>query len=793
MDKFFIKKPVVSNIIVDTAVAAAPPAAAAAAAVTLKPSAEQAAIIELFRKGANITADCVAGSGKTTTVILLACAFPEKKFIQITYNSQLKLEVRTKINDLGIKNLEIHTYHSLWVRYYNAHGFTDDVIRRGIDADCKPVGTLPQYDAAIIDEAQDMTLLYYCLIHKFIKDTKGISQLMTLGDCFQSIYKFKGSDHRFLTLSNEIWKRLFTSATLSTSYRITNQIAQFVNEIMIGGDRIKAVKDGPKVSYIVSNSFSSHHFIADLIQKKLNVDKLNPDDIFVLCPSLTMTGYAPPSRRLENELVKRGVPCYYPTSDERKLDEEIIKGKIVFSTFHQSKGRERKYVIIYGFDESYFLFYGKDLNPCVCPETLYVAVTRAKEELVLIHDCRFKTLSFIKPTLFEMSFEPYSSYMKIYRLKEMQPSSPSNEVQHVVNVTDLTKFIKEDNIKLLTDIANTVFYTISEPSYDLDIPCKLKLSRRCDSSTGTGTSTGTDSCGDSSSSTDDEDDLYEDVSDINGIVIPAIYEAESQGSESTIEKEVHQLYDNLCRQQNKHHFIQKVYNKLNHYGSQSVDDYIRMAIMYISLKEEIYHKIAQISRHNWLDRSLITPCFSVLSTLIDTESALYERGIYVKSAFNDFGVVELLGRLDVFDKRHVLEIKCTQTLTLEHKMQLLVYAWMWKKQTDSFYDAKEFKLVNIRTGEILSLDTTSHLLDEAIHILLENKYGKRSVLSDSEFIESCTLAISRRAHPTTMPVARSHARALERIGLPAPCKSSKKCLIVDDDDTDPVNVCSNVM
>jgi hypothetical protein len=509
-----------------------------------------------------------------------------------------------------------------------------------------------------------------------------------------------------------------------------------------------------------------------------------------------MTGYAPPSRRLENELVKRGVPCYYPTSDERKLDEEIIKGKIVFSTFHQSKGRERKYVIIYGFDNSYFLFYGKDLNPYVCPETLYVAVTRAKEELVLIHDCRFKTLPFIKPTLFEMSFEPYSSYMKIFRLKEMQPSSPSNEVKHAINVTDLTKFIKEDNIKLLTDIANTVFSTMSEPAYDLDIPCKLKLNCKAN---GSRSSRSGESSDDSLCDSDewcenlDEDDggLYEDVSDINGIVIPAIYEAESQGSESTIEKEVHQLYDNLCRQRNKHHFIQKVYNKLNHCGSQTIDDYIRMAIMYISLKEEIYHKIAQISRHNWLDRSLITPCFSVLSTLIDTESALYERGIYIKSTFNEFGSVELCGRLDVFDKRHVLEIKCTQTLTLEHKMQLLVYAYMWKNQTDPFYDAKEFKLVNIRTGEILSLDATSHLLDEAIHILLENKYGKRSVLSDSEFIESCTLAISRRAHPTTMPIARSHARALERIGLPAPCKSSKKCLIVDDDEADPVNVCSN--
>jgi hypothetical protein len=284
---------------------------------------------------------------------------------------------------------------------------------------------------------------------------------------------------------------------------------------------------------------------------------------------------------------------------------------------------------------------------------------------------------------------------------------------------------------------------------------------------------------DSDSSWNDE--LCEDVSDINGIVIPAIYESESQCAESTIEKQVHQRYDNLCRQQNKHQFIHNAYIKLNKYGSmQTTDDYIRMGIMYISLMEEIYHKIAQINRHNWLNRELIQPCFTVLSSLIDTRTALYERGLECEHVFADFGKIEFRGRLDVFDERSVLEIKCVQALTLEHKMQLLVYAWMWKKQTDPFYTSKEFKLVNIRTGEVYILDTCSHLIDEAIHILLENKYAKKDVLMDAEFIEMCTLAISK---PASSGVSKFIAP------LPAPCKSSNKCLFVEeDDDENPVNV-----
>ena len=62
-----------------------------------------------------------------------------------------------------------------------------------------------------------------------------------------------------------------------------------------------------------------------------------------------------------------------------------LKGKIVFSTFHQSKGRERKVVLVFNFDQSYFKYYGKELDPNVCPNELYVATTRAQEHLSLFH------------------------------------------------------------------------------------------------------------------------------------------------------------------------------------------------------------------------------------------------------------------------------------------------------------------------------------------------------------------------------------------------------------------------
>ena len=78
-------------------------------------------------------------------------------------------------------------------------------------------------------------------------------------------------------------------------------------------------------------------------------------DFFILAPSVK--SIKSPIRQLANELSNNKIPIYVPISDEEKIDEDIIKDKMVFSTFHQVKGLERKIVIIFNFDNSYFLFY----------------------------------------------------------------------------------------------------------------------------------------------------------------------------------------------------------------------------------------------------------------------------------------------------------------------------------------------------------------------------------------------------------------------------------------------------
>ena len=97
---------------------------------------------------------------------------------------------------------------------------------------------------------------YYNLIRKFISDTKSNPRIIIMGDRFQAIYEFKGANVKFLTLADKIWNIDFEKLNLSTSYRLTNQIAWFVNKIMLGKNRIKTIKSGLPVDYYVGNSYS---------------------------------------------------------------------------------------------------------------------------------------------------------------------------------------------------------------------------------------------------------------------------------------------------------------------------------------------------------------------------------------------------------------------------------------------------------------------------------------------------------------------------------------------------------
>jgi superfamily I DNA/RNA helicase len=195
---------------------------------------EQSNIVSLLKYN-NVAVDAVAGSGKTTTILYIAKTYENKNVLLLTYNKRLRQETIQRSNNLDLKNIEIHTYHSYCYKYYSNKCITDsgiiNVIKNNTETKNNNV-----YDILIIDEAQDMTLLYYKLIHKIYADTIVDSRICILGDHHQSIFQFNNADERYLIYADRLFnlnKHSWKKTTLKISYRLTNEMSELLNKCFL--------------------------------------------------------------------------------------------------------------------------------------------------------------------------------------------------------------------------------------------------------------------------------------------------------------------------------------------------------------------------------------------------------------------------------------------------------------------------------------------------------------------------------------------------------------------------------
>lgn len=730
----------------------------------ISPSDEQLAIIDSVSKGKNVMVDAVAGSGKTTTVMFLAMENRNKNILQVTYNKQLKFEVREKAEVHNLKNLEVHTYHSLCVKFYDKEAHTDDKIINVLSNNISPKIT-KHYDIIITDEVQDMTRNYFSLICKFIKDMKlDKSTILILGDRYQGIYDFKNADTRFLTYSDKIWndKSDFVRLPLQESYRVTEQIAWFVNRAMLGADRIISNKKGKHaVQYYKRSVFSIHGQFAKLITEFISKGGYNPADIFVLAPSLKSTNN--PVKRLENELVKNKIPVYFSRNEEDGLDEDVIKGKVAFTTFHQSKGRERKIVFVFGFDNSYFDYHAREKIRSECPSELYVAVTRASEILIVVESSDKDQLEFMKCDTDQLKNTKMVDYYGIPPKKDAKKKEKKKVVEkeniHSTTVSELTSYISEENNEKLIDVLDQLFKIENKPSAKctVDIPSNIRT----------------------------DNGKTEDVSDINGLAIPSMYETKIS-KECTMQTIIDNLYKSA--DQKTKDFITEKMKELNKYvGKNKIASFLCLGNLYIALGENIYSKLNQIDKYDWLSKDMVDVCHENLSNNIGKHPAFEqelgnfenETGKYFKYISNDYGTIEIRGRVDAYDDSVLWEFKCVNALQNEHLLQLTVYAWLWEKCEGSH---KKYKILNIRTGEVRRLKYQPHLVEEVMSILFQNKYYKKPKDSDKIFIENCNNIRKKISSSTNKPLEKKLFTSFDDKS-----KKSKKNYSDEDEDDDEDN------
>ena len=700
-------------------------------------SEEQAVVLKHIKAGENAVVNAVAGSGKSTTVLSIATSTKSLKTIQFTYNSMLRFEIKEKTEALGIANLDVHTYHSMAVKYYNSSAYTDTGIRHILAENTKPRIRIPKKDIVVIDEAQDMTFLYFQLVVKFTMDMDHPFQLIILGDFMQGLYEFKGADIRFLTLAEQFWShhpriksKVFNLCALNTSYRITDQMARFINDVLLGEDRLRTCREGPLAVHYLRNTRRNLENTVVYHINKLLAEGALPSDIFILGASVK--GPNSQIRKMENILVSQGIPCHVPMFESDNVDEKIIQKKIVFCTFHSVKGRQRKYVFVMGFDQGYMRFYGKDLPQDKCPSTIYVATTRATHGLFLLERNEFDTdkpLDFLKKTQFEIKkmkeveFKG-TPYYKVYDVPEI----PTNEAtKHYVTPTDLIKFIPETVLEEITPYLNQMFKVVREKGMEIEIPTVFET----------------------------EQGFFEEISDLNGLAIPAMYYDYlncmwEEGATNILYQTILLILDEL--KDHEHKYLKEVASRLPAKFVKP-SEYLFLANVYTAFQEKLYFKLKQIGEHeyNWISDSILQRSRQRLEKTIGSEcqesKPLIEKTIIHQSQESEHEVIDnyleeyfeeevqfrFTARTDLITSETVWEIKCVREITMDHQLQVVIYAWLY---TILGYPEKSFKIFNIRTNEVQELNATREELDFIMISLLQGKYQRTTKQTDEEFLES---------------------------------------------------------
>jgi hypothetical protein len=709
-------------------------------------SAEQQEITTHVSNGFNVCTRATAGSGKSTSIIYLAETLPEKKVLQITYNSMLRKEFKEKIEGLKVENIDVHTYHSLGVKYFSPKAYTDSGLRQILHNNLSLIQTIPNYDIVVIDECQDMSPLYFQFVDYFLKKMTSKIQLVILGDNLQGIYEFKGSDVRFLTMAEDLWKHkpflktpIFHHCTLKTSYRVTNQMAQFINTSMLNCDDnnkvLYACRDGVPVQYIRNSTYNTERIVVNIIERIINEGDL-ASDIFILASSVK--GTTSNVRKIENALSQKGIACYIPNNETEKLDERVVDGKIVFSTFHTVKGRQRKYVFVVGFDNSYMTYNARNLPIDVCPNPLFVACTRATHTLFLLENNNFATdkpLKFLKLSHHDMKKKDYIDFKGnaqtvFYNESSSSSSQRENKIPtYKITPTELIKFIPEYVIDAITPLLSEIFIEITlkdDVTNDDEIPSIMKFSSG----------------------------MYEDVSDINGVAIPCLYFdnfINQDGEENTLYRLIKDIVMNM--KDNEHHFLKKIFEELEP-NCRTTSEYLYMSNVYIAMKEKLYFRLKQIKReeYNWLSNETIDRCKKLLDENIlfnnKNENISQEQTIIENSMITENELIDnalqffmkkdipeakyrFTARVDMITNDTIWELKCTSQISIEHLLQVVIYAWLWFTMYPT--SDKKFKILNIKTGELFQLEPSIEQLTRIVVLLIKGKYGEPNILSDNEF------------------------------------------------------------
>ncbi|MDF1582210.1 MAG: UvrD-helicase domain-containing protein [Methyloprofundus sp.] len=250
------------------------------------------------------------------------------------------------------------------------------------------------YRYLLVDEFQDISASRARLI-KALLNQQAENSLFCVGDDWQSIYRFTGSD---VTITKEFSKHFGYSAIsiLDKTFRFNNKISEFAGQFVM--------RNSTQIA-------KQMHSQQQINQSAVSLIKTNQDSVGL---NAALSAIDAKSHNKTSSVLVLARNSF------KKPDLSIYKSQypnlqLQFMTVHASKGKEADYVIILGLDKGKHGFPAEKATPALLdlllPEAedfayaeerrlFYVALTRARHHVYLISDAT-KASDFIRELIYD--------------------------------------------------------------------------------------------------------------------------------------------------------------------------------------------------------------------------------------------------------------------------------------------------------------------------------------------------------------------------------------------------------
>ena len=359
--------------------------------------------------------------------------------------SKAKGEERITLKDLIIPFIK--TYHQMGLDE-NEIDFTDAILEATLL--CKN-GSRPDYDYILVDEFQDISIDRYKFLQSLRRESPK-TKLFCVGDDWQSIYRFAGSDMALFKHFSDYFGYTKT-CLMETTYRF-GEPAVSRSSAFILANPTQAVK-------------TVHPFTSSLQTKLDFIGFSSKEDEFEVAKGIL--DYIPEDKsvmflgRYSFDVNIFNDTDWRVKTSKDKMYVQCGSRKIPFLTVHQSKGLESDYIILLNCNEGTLGFPADIADDPVLRYVLsepdrfkyseerrifYVAITRAKYHTYVLYDTRkpssfvneFVQLNYSSNTAELISEKELCPMCRCGRIKVVKRGKASNGNPYSVSVCSNNKY-----------------------------------------------------------------------------------------------------------------------------------------------------------------------------------------------------------------------------------------------------------------------------------------------------------------------------------------------------------------